>query len=175
MLISLFAPFEKSEVTECLEISWGDLVANLSHPHPKDTPKEKLPMWSPASFAHSPDEDPTKGMRQTANVVGVSLLVFDVDVDPVPTLDDMASALWGTWFAHSTSSSTLLVPRWRLLLLMSRPMTVREHAAAWLGVTKRLPFPVGPASKDSSRAWFAPRCGDDGSFQVSGGNFAATV
>ncbi len=139
------------------DISWEGLVVGLSTPAPSSTPKNLLPMWSPAVF--------TGDVRRAANVEQVSCLVFDVDESPVPTLADIAAALSGEWFAHSSSSSTLVAPRWRLLLRLSRPLTRDEHATAWAYWKMQLPFPVGAASKDCSRAWYAPRLGADESFQ----------
>ncbi len=142
-------------------LSWEELCAYLATPHPADTPKKRLSMWSPATFRGD--------ARLGANVEQVCALVFDVDEAPVPSLSDLRTVLAGkTWFAHSSSSSTAAAPRWRLVLAVSRPMTAEEHAVAWRVVTERLPFPVGAASKDSSRAWYDPRSSDsDGSFFTS--------
>ncbi len=142
------------------EMTWDQLCASLRKPYPATTPKNKLPMWSPAVFREN--------RRAAANVEVVSCLVFDVDETPVPTLEEIARAVGDfRWFAHSSSSSTIEVPRWRLIVPLSQPVTRADYTKLWRKYVERLPFPVGKSSKDSSRAWYAPRVCKDASFVVS--------
>ncbi len=170
MEISLFASDKRTKATRTT-VSWEELCQFLRNPRPRTMAKSALPMWSPAVFRG--DE------RRAANVEAVSLLVFDVDEEPVPTLEEIAAALGDVrWFAHSSSNSTWPSPRWRLLVELSRPVTSEEHARLWKAFSERFPFRVGAASKDSSRAWYAPRLGEDDSFITSldtKGQLAATV
>ncbi len=162
MEISVFASDKDTNATRVTQ-SWEELCASLSKPRPAEIPKASLPMWSPAVFEGD--------ARCAANVLGVACMVFDVDEDPVPSLEDIASvvelSMGARWFAHSSSSSTLLAPRWRLLVQLSRPVTREEHAKMWPWFARKLCFPVGQQSKDSSRAWYAPRVCSDGSFVTS--------
>ncbi len=142
-------------------IAWGDLVSWFGGRFPAARPKASLPMWSPATFAGD--------ARAAKNVELVSAMVFDVDEVPVPTLGEITAALQGVqWFAHSSSSALHGAPRWRLVVALSRPMNAAEHAHLWRAVTERLPFRVGQASKDPSRAWYWPREGADGSYEAGG-------
>ncbi len=87
----------------------------------------------------------------------------------MPSLAELARALAGvTWFAHSSSSSLRDALRWRLIVQISRPVTSDEHSHMWRAMTERLPFKVGAASKDPSRAWYAPRIGADQTFEQGG-------
>ncbi len=162
MEITQFASDKGTQGTR-VTLTWEQLCEALSTRRaPKELPKSSLPMWSPAVFRGD--------ARAGANVEKVSCLVFDVDEDPVPTLADIAAALGDTeWFAHSSSNSTALAPRWRLLVALARPLTAEEHARAWQWWVGQLPFRVGAASKDSSRAWYAPRECQDSSFASGGG------
>ncbi len=161
LALSVFASDKDTNATR-VQMSWEDLCSSLSKPRPADIPKDRLPMWSPATF--------TGDARCAANVEGVACMVFDVDEDPVPSLEDIARAFTKTrWFAHSSSRSTLLAPRWRLVVELPRPVTREEHANLWPRLVQKLGFPVGLASKDASRAWYGPRTGPDGSFAVGGG------
>ncbi len=170
MEISLFASDQNTKAIRAV-VSWEELCTLLSNPRPKERAKSSLPMWSPATFRG--DE------RRSANVEQVCLLVFDVDEDPVPTLEEIGAALGEVrWFAHSSSNSTAVSPRWRLVLEPSRPLTPVEHACVWMAWSIRFPFKVGAQSKDCSRAWYAARSGLDGSFITSEtmkGQLAATV
>ncbi len=161
MEISTFTS-DKDTRASRVTLTWEQLCGALSTKRaPKDRPKSALPMWSPATFRGD--------ARAAANVELVSCLVFDVDEDPVPTLAEIAAALGDTrWFAHSSSNSTADAPRWRLVVELSRPVTAEEHAKAWQWWVGRLPFAVGAASKDASRAWYAPRECQDDSFAVGG-------
>ncbi len=143
------------------DVTWAQFRQWMAQALPANRAKASLPMWSPAVF---------EGDRRAAkHVISVGAMVFDVDEAPVPSLFDLDRALAGIdWFAHSSSSATRNAPRWRLVVRLSRPVTAAEHAHMWRVVTERLPFKVGQASKDPSRAWYWPRQGEDGSFAVGG-------
>ncbi len=159
MEISVFAS-DKNPNALRRQMTWDELCTSLRNPYPATTPKNRLPMWSPAVFRGD--------KRASSNVEQVSCLVFDVDEQPVPSLEDMGRALGeARWFAHASSSATLLTPRWRLLVELPRAVTREEHAKLWLTFAQKLGFPVGSQSKDASRAWYAPRFCDDGSFVTS--------
>lgn len=159
MEISLFAS-DKATHAIRRTVTWEELCDSFRVPREADLPKASLPLWSPATFRDD--------ARAAANVEQVSLLVFDVDENPVPSLGDMRTLFDGMeWFAHSSSSSRADAPRWRLLVRCARPMTGEEHGRAWRAFVERLPFRVGAASKDPSRLWYAARKGVDGSYFTS--------
>ena len=162
MEISLFLSNKDTDARR-KTVTWEDLVGFLSNPRPRpEGPdvKAALRTWSPATFVGD--------ARKAANVEQVSALVFDVDEDPVPSLGGMREALCGlVWFAHSSSSATLISPRWRLVVPLSRPMSADEHGRAWRALSGRLRFQVGAASKDPSRVWFEACVCEDGSFVMS--------
>lgn len=149
-------------------VTWDALVVTLRKPAPRpegdnDEVKAALRVWSPATFEGD--------KRGGANVQAVSCLVYDVDEEPIPSLMEISrhfSEKGIQWFAHSTSSSLMDAPRWRLLVALSRPLTAEEHALAWRAMADELPFRVGAASKDAARIWFQPCVGADGSFECGG-------
>lgn len=158
MQITLFASDDAPQGVR-RDLSWGDLCTYLRTPRDADVEKRDLRGWSPATFADD--------YRCDEGVECVSLLVFDVDVEPVPRLEDMARLLSGVqWFAHTSSSSTSAAPRWRLLVSLSRPLTAEEYPRAWRAFVERLPFQVGPQSKNPGRFWYEPRRDVEGGFVV---------
>ncbi len=160
MEITLF-PSDKDPEGVRRTVSWEAFTEGLKTPRPADISKDALPMWSAAIFS----ED----YREDAGVEFVSALVYDVDIAPVPSLDDIRAAIpEGTWFAHTSSSSTSDAPRWRLVIALTRPVNAREYAALWQLFALSLPFGVGPQSKNPGRSWYAPRRGVDGSFTYGG-------
>jgi hypothetical protein len=85
-----------------------DLHDFVSEPLTGVQSKERLPMWSPATFAN--------GRRCKADVVHVGAFCIDVDSSP----DDLSSfsanlaeALPVAWFIHSSFSATPERPKWR--------------------------------------------------------------
>ncbi|HTC68083.1 MAG TPA: AAA family ATPase, partial [Acidothermaceae bacterium] len=116
-----------------------------------------LGLWCPATFAGD--------HRKRANVESVYALGFDVDAAPVPTEAELRTALAGrACLFHSSSSATPSAPRWRLLLLLSRPVTATEYDRLWARVASSLPFAVGAEAKDPSRGWYVPRVPAEGDF-----------
>src|SRR5579859_6481767 len=140
-------------------LSWEEFIASIS-PLPRETKKKDLPVWSAASFS---DDEKQKGSL----VEEVSLLVFDVDVAPVPSREELEQALAGCECAfYPSSSSTEELPRWRLIFPLDRPASPADYVQTWKGVKEELPFPVGEQSKNPSRVWFAAREPDGGLFEV---------
>lgn len=160
MIISFFRSDKDTDAIR-KDPTWEDLVKEFQEARPRDIPKDQLPMWSAAAF--------TDDRRLRANVEQVSLLVYDVDEAPVPTLDVIERTFVGVaHFVHSSSSALSDSLRWRLIIKLSRPVTPDEYAVLWRTIAERLPFKVGAASKDCSRAWYAPREGADGTY-ITGG------
>jgi hypothetical protein len=160
--VSLFPNDRDPDVAAEGEHTWEDFVSSLSQPRDASVAKRQLPLWSPARFR--------AGYRRRENVIDVSLLVLDVDEDPVPdraALErEFSSYRPLRVVAHSSSRATATAPRWRVAIALSRPVTAGEYDRLWPAFTSALPFPVGRQSKDPSRAWYFPRRGDDGHFEI---------
>ena len=157
MEISLFSRDDRPHATIAAG-DWSTFVDGLRKPQPNTIGKRALPLWSPAVFAEN--------HRKADNVERVYALGFDVDEDPIPDGAAIRSALAGILsIAHTSSSSTQAAPRWRLIVALSRPVTGEEYSRLWLAVESMLPFPVG-RSRDASRAWYLPREGADGSYEL---------
>lgn len=143
-------------------VEWEELLEFFHNPREETVPKKELRMWSPATFRDD--------YRSNENVERVSAMVFDVDVDPIPSVETMQENLKGCqWFAHTSSSSTVLVPRWRLVLGVGRPIEAPEYDTMWAKtefLLKSRGIPVGQQSKNSSRSWYEPRKGADGSYRI---------
>ena len=157
--ISLFERADDPLVLEVQEDEWPGLVDAFRVPRPPTTPKRALPLWSPATFRN--------GHRKKENVEQVSLIVLDVDEDPVPDSVALRSALAGVQaVVHSSSSASTTAPRWRAAVALSRPVSADEYQRLWSTFTSSLPFPVGQAAKDPSRAWYMARAASDGYYEV---------
>jgi hypothetical protein len=146
--------------------------SSVAHPHFVDnlasflrdelqspvTPKDELPLWSPASF--------DGGGKEVSNVVSVSALCFDVDKVPTPTFTSLKAALEAHKLSGIITSSYYhqkvkpgfesdgAVDRWRVIL-PCRPLSVDEHRKLWRHVAGLLPS-VGPESSNPNRGWFVP-------------------
>lgn len=125
--------------------SWADFLASFVTPRTYPT-KDAAPGWSPATFRGD--------VRGLANVESVSALVLDDDSGA--TSLDAACALWGAYAGavHTSWSSTPETPRHRTVLLLSRPVSVAEHARLWTWAASRAPIDANAA--DASRFWYAP-------------------
>ena len=149
--------------------SFEELIASMREP-PQERPadKERGEKWSPATFR---GDHRTKDNLERAFMVG-----FDVDTVPIPaTVADLVRAA-GPWrgFVHTSWSHLHMwkgneggTPRYRLALLLSRPVTsAEEYARVWRWVEKQIAptFGVGQGAKDCSRYWNVPCQNADGSY-----------
>lgn len=156
--ISVIPSHRTHDVAHVLEPSWDDFVSMLSEPLPATTPKGELPLWSPAEYRDRYVQD--------SNVLSVHALVFDVDEDPVPSAAELQEQVPWQAVAHTSSRATQDALRWRLVIAVSRPVKSDEYRRLWQFVADRLNFPVGASSKNPSRAWYFPRRGEDGTYEV---------
>ena len=136
-----------------VELDSGDLVEQFLAPQRElQSPKQKssLPGWSPATF----EED----RRKRDLVKEVSALVLDYDAG------DAFDEVVGAWSAfsgvvHTTPTSTEEHPRLRVVLFVSRPMTVDEHSALYdwaLREASRSGHHPDISTRDPSRYWYVP-------------------
>lgn len=97
--------------------------------------------------------------RNASNVEYTSVLGFDVDVEPIPSLERIRESiqkLGCSAFVHSTMSATPSQPRWRLFIPLAKPISADAYRKSWREVEQHLLFPVGQEAKDPSRGWFVP-------------------
>jgi len=159
VVVSHFSRLTSPDVVSTYSGTWEMFVGALRDPAPSTVEKAALPLWSPAVFRD--------GYRSASNVEAVYALGFDVDKEPAPHEEDLRRALDGILsVAHTSSSSTVDAPRWRLMVALSRPVTAGEYRILWGAFAGVLPFPVGQEAKDPSRGWFFPRRGPDESYSL---------
>jgi predicted P-loop ATPase len=125
--------------------------------------KKTLPGWSPATF----DGD----RRKRDLVEEVSALVLDYDAgDP---FDEVVGA-WSSFCGviHTTPTSTEEHPRLRVVLFVSRSMTVDEHSALYdwaLREASRAGHHPDISTRDPSRFWYVPAAGSSYRAEALGG------
>ncbi len=123
----------------------------------------KIGMWGPTAFDGIPDEK--GGWKSLKHVVGMDLLVFDVDhvpmtilreIDARVTAEGLACILYSTHSDAPEADSRSV----RLVFQLSESIDlagngdrVRAFRAA---VAARLSIPVDPSTKDESRLYFLP-------------------
>ena len=156
---SLFTDARTPQAAGRREGTFDQFASAFYNPLEASTPKADLPLWSPATFHDD--------YRDSDNVEAVHALAFDVDEAPIPNRATLETEMTGIRaIAHTSSSSTAAAPRWRLVVALDRAITGSEYTRLWSYVAGTLPFPVGQAAKDPSRAWYFPRRGEDGSYEV---------
>jgi hypothetical protein len=134
----------------------GDFLEYLKRPHPKTTPKKKLPMWSLTEFEGD--------YRSQASARRVHGITYDVDIQPTPSLETILAAVNGFGCVTTSPSSTPNALRWRLILALDEPVLAKDYKRLALYVASRLPFAVAPNSIEPARAWYAPREPEEGAY-----------
>lgn len=115
----------------------------------KKCPHKSGPAWSPADYP----EGATRGNR---NVRAITALVYD--------LDDVVSEEWETRLrlaglahaVHSTHTSREGACYLRLIIPLSRPLTVAEHPIAWRALIDEYGLPADTACGDPARLYYLP-------------------
>lgn len=147
--IAKFTALGRSDVAEQLNVSWEEWLDYLaSEPAEDFTSQMDHGGWSPVVF------DPPKRARD--NVKEVYGLVLDHDKGGDW---DALRALWreSLGVIYTTKSHGVHGSRMRVVLAMSRPVTVAEYARIWEWAAK-LSADAGvtadPQCKDPSRFWY---------------------
>ena len=140
-----------------MTLSLDDLVEGLREPT-RYGGKWNHPGWSPGEF------EPLQ--RKAANVRAMYLLGLDYDGDSGATID-AALACWEgvRGFLYSTKSHKPEQHRFRVMLLLSRPVDAREYKRLWLladGMLREAGHKIDGQAKDAARFWYAPGT-EDGS------------
>jgi len=125
------------------------LLADLAEPQPATT-KETARGWAPVVFRGD--------VRAAANVERVSVLVLDYDGGEISL--DRAAEIWGAYrgLIHTTWSHSAERPKYRIVLLLSRPVSVVEHGRLWRwadGHARAHGMILDAAARDAARFWYA--------------------
>jgi len=127
-------------------LDWPELANDLRQCGERPYRGDSQPGWSPATFRDD--------RRASAGAERVSLLCLDYDQGA--TADEL-SERWGAFLGaiHTTRKSTPDAPRFRAILVLSRPVSAFEFAALWRRVAAEAGT-VDEATKDPSRFWYVP-------------------
>lgn len=131
---------------------------DISKPLPRTVPKKDLPLWSLTRF---------NGPRSIENAVDVYGVTFDVDIEPVPSLQAVRAAVAGAGiagFVYCSPSATTAKPRWRLAIDTDEPIPAKDYKRIATYVSRALPFPVASNSLEPARMWYMSREPEEGPF-----------
>lgn len=125
------------------------LVTWLSVPQVRER-KDQLDGWTPGTFRGD--------YRSKVNVEEMSAIGFDADEEPRASLERLVYLLSAcSTVVYSTFRHTEAAPRWRLVLWLSRPVSVEEYERTWRhmgGLLRAAGVGIGAAAKDPSRFWY---------------------
>ena len=132
--------------------SWANMLEMLEQPR-VSLSKSGMPGWSPAYFAGN--------RRCSDNVLCVSAVILDYDASEGATESvSIVEAFPGLTLAlHSTYSSSVEVPRYRVVFPLSRPVLADEYTRCWsklMLVAERAGHRPGRVEHDACRFWFQP-------------------
>jgi hypothetical protein len=146
---------------ERFRASWPALCRRLSVARVV-VDKHNAPGFAFATFAGD--------RRALANVERVDAVGLDLDRD-VPAWDDLEHRFAAcASFLHSTWSSTPEMPRARVFLALSRPVSGDEYRRVYAACIDSLAgLTVDRAASDPSRFWFLPSIPPGGAFRFSVG------
>ena len=145
-----------------------DHILNFGHKARKKLPKDKERLWSPAAYEPN-------ATRKSANVIELSMMVFDVDDGT--TFNHHYLFCDYRYYAHTTHSHTEDHHKWRLVLPFKKPIKRENWRRAWQAgknlFQHRTGSDIDGACKDPARMYYiAPPFGEhlffDGSQE---GNF----
>lgn len=111
--------------------------------------------WSPVAFAGD------RRLKEAVESVYALVLDYEAPADQLPTTPEDGAALWGQWsgWVYTTWSHTPERPRFRLVVLLSRPVTAAEYPLLWRWAATRCEVAghyIDEACRDASRLWYLP-------------------
>lgn len=111
--------------------------------------------WSPVAFAGD------RRIKEAVESVYALVLDYEAPADQLPTTPEDGAALWGQWsgWIYTTWSHTPERPRFRLVVLLSRPVTGAEYPLLWRWAATRCEVAghhIDEACRDASRLWYLP-------------------
>ena len=125
--------------------------ARAKRPNFNFTRKQDLPLWSPVKLK----DGTTRGNK---NVEAVFALCLDFDGNaPVDDVEELWSD--NLMCVHTTWSHTEQKPHARVIIALSRPVSVEEHGKLVRWAMRRCEeagLEPDPSCKDASRSWFMP-------------------
>lgn len=134
--------------------AWERVFDRLCQPQPF-VGDDKHGGWSPARF------EPCR--RAAENVRAVYALALDFDHGE--TIEGVVERFRGLYGClHTSRKHTPEAHRFRVVLPLSRPVSVFEYQALWLRFAPMAGH-IDPAPKDPSRFWFLPGVRDGGEFR----------
>jgi hypothetical protein len=135
-------------VHECSVEDWGRKMTRHAVRHEKDGP-----LYSPALW----EEGRRRGNEGIQSVTAVVMDFDGADVTPEAFKAVLVGkcALW-----HSTHNNRPGIPKWRLVMPLSRPVSPDEWPSVHRGALRLLEAEslVDPTCKEIARAYFAPSC-----------------
>ncbi len=159
--VTLWRSVEASQGGERQAMSWSDLVSVVSRPIVASS-KKSLRAWNFATF---------QGDRRREGATVVELVhALVLDYDGGATLD-AATLAWAPFrgVMHTTHSHVPEQPRFRAILLLSRPVDPIEFPALWRwaeGRVRAAGHAIDPHCRDATRLWFAPARRPDAPYEV---------
>jgi hypothetical protein len=145
----------------CIAGTWEAFVRNVLSIAPEIAVKESLPGWSPVEYRGN--------YRTLPNVMRVHALGFDHDRGDLTIAQ--AAALWADCMGaiHTTWSHTSEAPRLRVILLLSRAVSVDEHTILWRWGRARCAaagYEIDEGACDASRYWYVPGKRPGGTYEL---------
>ena len=126
-------------------LPWASLADRLCRYDERQTKDGKA--WSPVTYKPGTT-------RGKANVDQVYLLVLDFDHAVV----DWKLIENFEYCGHTTYQHTREAPRWRIIVLLERPIGGQDWPEFWLRAQAFFGGCVDPTTKDSSRIFYLPSC-----------------
>jgi hypothetical protein len=133
---------------------------HIRHPKPAAT-KDSLARWALVEFRES--------YRCNANFLRGHGITFDVDDGT--TIDQLRVAFAGLYVViHSTFGASAEAPRWRVIVLLDRPVeSVEEHDRVWRWLAMKLEAVGGRpeyGARDAAHAWAVPAIPPTGYYEA---------
>lgn len=133
------APKRDSRHWQVGEITWGELIAWMDEPaRTKACGNYVLGRFNQTTVRHAGSEDPCTNLHRTKTaVVSRDALTLDVDY-PGEEFERLVSKQDFAYILHTTFSSTVLEPRYRLIIPLSRKVSPDEYHVAAASVMQDL-------------------------------------
>ena len=104
----------------------------------------------------------SKPRRAAANVESVSAWVGDFDRGALSVCEISSRLKSCSHAIYSSYSHSAPVPKYRVIVPYSRPVTVEEHAKLFEHFAGLFGEAVDTSTRDPCRLWFFPSCAADG-------------
>jgi hypothetical protein len=159
--VARFNSLSETHVVEHWKFSIEELLSWLEQkPTQGWRGQHKHPGWSPVLY------DPPERLKE--NIKQVFALVLDYDKGATW---DAVSLLWAEFYGtiYTTKSHDIGKHRLRVVLPLSRPVSVDEYGKLWLWADQqanRVDLKTDGQAKDASRFWYTPTAPDKGEWRA---------